>query len=191
MADPGFPGRGRGCWQQTWGYQPETYYYRPQRSWAKVIFSQACVKNSVHRGGRVSASLHAGIPPRTRQTPPDQADPLRPGRHPPPDQADHPGPGRHPPRPGRHPLQTRQTPPRDQAAPLPSTRQTPAYEHTVYERPVRILLECILVWQKFLLKATRKWKKLDPPWVRQWSILIWSNAKLNTLEIETRVKEYL
>ena len=27
--------------------------YRPQRSWAKVIFSEACVKNSVHRG-RVS-----------------------------------------------------------------------------------------------------------------------------------------
>ena len=25
-------------------------YYRQQRSWAKVIFSQACVKNSVHRG---------------------------------------------------------------------------------------------------------------------------------------------
>ena len=25
--------------------------YRPQRTWAKVIFSQACVKNSVHRGG--------------------------------------------------------------------------------------------------------------------------------------------
>ena len=28
------------------------YYYRPQRSWAKVIFSQACVMNSVHKGGR-------------------------------------------------------------------------------------------------------------------------------------------
>ena len=27
-------------------------YYRPQRSWDKVIFSEACVKNSVHRGGR-------------------------------------------------------------------------------------------------------------------------------------------
>ena len=26
-------------------------YYRPQRSWGKVIFSEACVKNSVHRGG--------------------------------------------------------------------------------------------------------------------------------------------
>ena len=27
------------------------YFYRPQRSWGKVIFSEACVKNSVH-GGR-------------------------------------------------------------------------------------------------------------------------------------------
>ena len=26
-------------------------YYRPQRSWGKVIVSEACVKNSVHRGG--------------------------------------------------------------------------------------------------------------------------------------------
>ena len=26
-------------------------FYRPQRSWGKVIFSEACVKNSVHRGG--------------------------------------------------------------------------------------------------------------------------------------------
>ena len=27
------------------------YNYRPQRSWGKVIFSEACVKNSVHRKG--------------------------------------------------------------------------------------------------------------------------------------------
>ena len=26
-------------------------YYRPQRSWGKVIFSEACVNNSVHGGG--------------------------------------------------------------------------------------------------------------------------------------------
>ena len=44
------------------------HFYRPQRSWAKVIFSQACVKNSVHRGGgRVSASVHAGIHPSPRE----------------------------------------------------------------------------------------------------------------------------
>ena len=27
------------------------HYYRPQRSWGKVIFSEACVKNSVPVGG--------------------------------------------------------------------------------------------------------------------------------------------
>ena len=26
-------------------------FYRPQRSWGKVIFSEVCVKNSVHGGG--------------------------------------------------------------------------------------------------------------------------------------------
>ena len=53
-------------------------YYRPQRSCGKVIFSQACVKNSVHGGG-VSAPVHAGIHthPRAdnpRQTPPPPHD---------------------------------------------------------------------------------------------------------------------
>ena len=48
-------------------------YYRPQRSWGKVIFSQASV--ILFTGG--SASVHAGIPPPpgTRH-PPDQAPPL-------------------------------------------------------------------------------------------------------------------
>ena len=48
------------------------YIYRPLRC-GKVIFSQACVKNSVHRNGGVSASVHAGIhtPPTPRQTPPE------------------------------------------------------------------------------------------------------------------------
>ena len=34
--------------------------YRPQRSWGKVMFSQACV---ILFTGGVSASVHAGIPP--------------------------------------------------------------------------------------------------------------------------------
>ena len=29
-------------------------YYRPQRSWGKVIFLEACVKNSVRRGAFVA-----------------------------------------------------------------------------------------------------------------------------------------
>ena len=82
---------------------------------AKVMFLQVCV---CPQWGRVSASVHAGIP----DPPPpwDQADPL--------------GPGRPPPAPGRPP-QTRQTPPGSRL------------QHTVYERPVRILLECIPVIQ--------------------------------------------
>ena len=49
-------------------------YYHPQWSWGKVIFSEACVKNSVHGG--VSAILHAGIHPRDqRQTPLPQSRP--------------------------------------------------------------------------------------------------------------------
>ena len=35
-------------------------YYRPQRSWGKVIFSEACVKNSVHRGGGISRPTPRG-----------------------------------------------------------------------------------------------------------------------------------
>ena len=39
-----------------------TYYYRPQRSCGKVMFSQACVKNSVHRGVCILACT-GQIPP--------------------------------------------------------------------------------------------------------------------------------
>ena len=52
---------------------------------------------------------------------------------------------RHPPPPSRH--SPEQTPPRSRH---PSPEQTPPpgsrLQHTVNERPVRILLECILVW---------------------------------------------
>ena len=95
------------------------HFYRPQRSWAKVMFLQACV---CPQGGGVSASVHAGMPlPRTRHppgpdTPPDQTHT--------PSGADSPGPRTYPPT--RHP---------------PGSR----LQHRVNERPVRILLECILV----------------------------------------------
>ena len=100
-------------------------YYRPQRSWGKVIFSQASVIpsatklgqgyiftgvcDSVHRGG--SASVHAGIP----HTPP-------------------PGPGRHPPR-TRYPPGPGTPPPPEQSI----------LGDTVNEQAVCILLECNLV----------------------------------------------
>ena len=44
--------------------QISLFNYRPQRSWAKVIFSEACVKNSVHRGGcsRFCSNFWGGAP---------------------------------------------------------------------------------------------------------------------------------
>ena len=85
----------------------------------------------------------SGEPPRDQaDTPPDQADP--PGRENtprPPDQADPPGPRRTP---------QQGEPPPDQADPPPGRR----LQHTVNERPVRILLECILVFNAHSQVAT-------------------------------------
>ena len=103
---------------------------------AKVIFSQACVKNSVHREGYLTRhppqtrQVHpwtrqahppdqAGTPPRTRHPPWDP--PSRPGRY-------TPGPGRYPsdqaPPSDQTPLQTRQVhPPRTRQVHTPWTRQ--------------------------------------------------------------------
>ena len=108
--------------------------YRLQQSWAKVIFSQACVKNSVHSGGGCLPQCMLGY------TPPG------PGRTPPPEQTP---PG------SRHPLAAdtpqQQTPPGSRHRPAPPPRPgTPPgsrLQHTVNGRPVRILLECILVGQ--------------------------------------------
>ena len=88
---------------------------------AKVMFLQASVILST---GGVSASVHAGIPP-----PPRSRHPLG---------ADTPPGSRHPSR--------EQTPPR---ANTPRSRHPPPHSrlrHTVNERPVCILLECILVY---------------------------------------------
>ena len=73
--------------------------------WGKVIFSVACVKNSVHRG---SVSVHAGIPyPPGPGTPPLEQTPFW-SRHP---QEQAPPGTRYPSPRSRHP------PPRDQAHP--------------------------------------------------------------------------
>ena len=92
--------------------------------------------------GRTLPQDQADPPPLDQADPPDQADhaPPRPGRHPP-------GPGRHPPGPGRHPRD--QADPPNQADPPGPGRPLPPgsrLQNTVYERPVRILLECILVY---------------------------------------------
>ena len=123
------------------------FYYRPQRSCGQgYVFTRVC--DSVHRGGLRAEPPRQGEPPWDQaDTPQDQADtpwtrqtpPLGPGRQHPP------GPGRH------HPPGTRQTtPPRTRQTPPPGPGRPPPLpgrrlQHMVNERPVRILLECILV----------------------------------------------
>ena len=97
----------------------DSHCYRPQPSWAKVIFSQACVKNSVHRGGGCLPQCMLGYTPSPwEQTPPLGADT-------PPLGADTPGadtpPGTHPPQEqtppqSRHPSTRHPPPPRKQTA---------------------------------------------------------------------------
>ena len=93
------------------------------------IFTSVCQEFCPQGGG--SASVHAGIPPPQEQTPPPEQTPLR---------------EQTPPTGIRHP-QGADTPPQGQA---PWSRPPPPPEsrlrHTVNERPVRILLECILVF---------------------------------------------
>ena len=106
--------------------------YRPQRSWAKVIFSQACVKNSVHRGGEgvcLSACWDTNPNPPRADTPPGPGTPLQ---------------GADTPPWSRHPLGA-DTPPRSRHPLEPGTPPGSRLQHTVNERPVRILLECILI----------------------------------------------
>ena len=104
------------------------FHYRPQRSCGQgYVFTRVC--DSVNRG----ACLRQTSPsweqtPRSRQPPPPGLD--TPPRSTPREQT----PQSRPPRPQvRHPSPLEQTPPRSRL------------RHTVNERPVRILLECILV----------------------------------------------
>ena len=60
-----------------------TLFYRMQRSWGKVIFSEECVKNSVHRGDRSHGTPPRQVHPRAG-TPPGQVHPQAgtpPGRY--------------------------------------------------------------------------------------------------------------
>ena len=114
------------------------------------VFTGVC--DSVNRGGA------CWDPPKSRH-PPEQT-PLQ-SRHPPPKSRHPPGadtsPGRRHPPGSRHPARAdtpqEQTPPRSrhpQRADPPQSR----HRHTVNERPVRILLECILVYNIFILSWT-------------------------------------
>ena len=127
--------------------------YRPKRSFGQGnIFTPVC--HSVHRGGvpdQVHPPWDQVHPPRTRYTPPDQVHPpgtryTPPGPGTPPDQVHPPGPGT-PPRDQVHPPRTRYTPPGPGTPPLDQVHPPPGCKlrNTVNDRPVRILLECILV----------------------------------------------
>ena len=115
------------------------------------VFTGVC--DSVHRGGGCLPQCMLGCqtpPPGSRHPPPQirhttttsprQGTSPPPGSRHPPDQAHPPGPGT-PPR-NRHTT----TPPPSRYPPPGSRRQ-----HTVNERPVRILLECTLVLKAFIL----------------------------------------
>ena len=148
-------------------------FYRPQRSCGQGnIFTPVC--HSVHRGGFLPQCMLGYQPPRTTQNPPPGTTPPGPHppgttpprtRHPPvpdppPPRTRPPPPGTTPPYPWDHTTPWNQTPtppgphhpPRTRApspGPDPPPRdQVPpgsGLQHTFYERPVRILLECILI----------------------------------------------
>ena len=91
------------------------FYYRPQRSWAKVMFLQASVILSTVG---VSASVHAGIPPPWERTPPPGS------RHPP---------GANTPRDQTSPQG--QTPPQKQTHPLGPDTPSPEQTHPLGPPP--------------------------------------------------------
>ena len=108
--------------------------YRPQRSCGQgYVFTRVC--DSVHRGCLPQCILR--YPPR-KEAPAQEGSP--PGRWHPRKEA--------PPQEGNTPPPRRKHPPRKEA---PPGRKHPP-RHTVNERPVRILLECILV-----MYATTSW----------------------------------
>ena len=118
---------------------------------AKVMFLHVCVILFTGGGspGRENPPRQ-GEPPRAGRNPPGQGGTPRAGRTPrqggtPPGRENPPLAGRTTPWQGEPPPQAdtppEQTPPRDQTPLPPGSR----LQHTVNERPVRILLECILV----------------------------------------------
>ena len=107
----------------------------PPPSASRNVFTGVCL--SIGGEGVCLSACWDAIPPRREEPPRDQADPPRWRNHPPP------GPGR-PPLDGEPPPGTRQTPPGSRL------------QHTVYERPIRILLECILVLLCFYRKTERQ-----------------------------------
>ena len=120
-----------GCTKFQCAHEKSSYfpiYYHLQRSWGKVIFSQARVKNSVQGG--MSGQTHPGVSdtPIGADIPQEQTPPPRPEQTPLP-KCRH-SPREQTPPPGRHPLP-----------------EQCMLGDAGNKRGVRILLECILVSQ--------------------------------------------
>ena len=104
------------------------YFYWPQQSCGQgYVFTRVC--DSVHRGGGLW------------RTPPDQGEPPRIITPPPRTKENPPGPGRTPPSPPERPPPGPRRTPRTRENPPLQANPSAAF----HERPVRILLECILV----------------------------------------------
>ena len=119
--------------------QDEVYEYLPAATklWPRLCF-YTCLWFCPQGGSPENPPNQADPPGDQADTPPDQGEPPGPGRHPPWEEPPSP-----PPRPGRPaPPDQADTPPRTKENPPPGKR----LQHTVNERPVRILLECILVF---------------------------------------------
>ena len=111
------------------------HFYRPQRSCGQgYVFTRVC--DSVHWGGLCQCMLGYHPPPKEGGTPPG-------GMHP--QEGGTPLGRRHPPG-GMHPPWKGGTPPGKHAPP----------QHTVNERPLRILLECILVSKNVTCKPSKE-----------------------------------
>ena len=87
------------------------FYYRPQRSWGKVMFLQVSV--ILFTEGE-SASVHAGITPPPRGRNQEDPPPSRPPRSGTPQEENPPPPEQAPPPPGRDPPGAETIPPRKQ-----------------------------------------------------------------------------
>ena len=138
----------------------DSIYYRPQRSWGKVMFLQASVILFTGGGSTWHPPEQTHTHPLGADTPPDQVHPL--SRHPPgsrhtlmqeqtpPWEQTHTPPSRHPPKQTHTPRDQvhppEQTPPQEQTPPRADTPPVQSMlGDTVNMRAVRILLECNLV----------------------------------------------
>ena len=180
-------------------------FYRPQQS---TIFAPVCY--SVHRGNVCLSACWDTTSPPLEQTPPwEQTPPEQtpPSRHPPEQTHTHPTQSRHPPGsrhthppgadthtppksryPPRADTHTHPPPPRSRYTPPPKQTPPPGsrLRYTVNERPVRILLECILV-SIFLKKLVHK-PNLPRPDKKYTTVSVYAQKQITFLKKTSPLK---